>query len=51
MVHWDQHGRLDVTSNEPFDRDYMNALFELACDPAAQGYPWEETPPYWMERY
>jgi hypothetical protein len=32
------------TSQEPFDREYMNALFELGRSMAAQGYPWFRDP-------
>jgi predicted patatin/cPLA2 family phospholipase len=28
------------TSEEPFDREYMNALYERARSMAAEGYPW-----------
>ena len=30
---------------EDFDTDYMRALFQTGFDLAAQGYPWQKTPP------
>ncbi len=35
----------DAESQELFDRDYMRKLYELAYQMAADGYPWEKTPP------
>jgi hypothetical protein len=37
------------TPTEPFDREYMNALFELAYRAAADGYPWQRLPPNYHE--
>jgi hypothetical protein len=36
------------TSKEPFDREYMNALFERGRSMAVRGYPWV-TDPYGLE--
>lgn len=36
----------DMKPEEPFDRDYMNALFQVGYDRARSGYPWQKTPPY-----
>lgn len=30
---------------EPFNAEYMRALFKVGYDLAAKGYPWEKTPP------
>src|SRR5262245_48345013 len=30
---------------EPFNTEYMRALFKVGYDLAVQGYPWEKTPP------
>jgi hypothetical protein len=35
----------DLEQREPFDPDYMKALFEIAHDLAVDGYPWASTPP------
>lgn len=34
----------DMTPTEPFDREYMNALFERGRSMASQGYPWLKDP-------
>ena len=34
-----------VLHKEEFDTDYMRALFQTGLDLAAQGYPWQKTPP------
>lgn len=34
----------NLQPKEPFDREYMNALFERGRAMAAQGYPWVEDP-------
>ncbi|MFZ0256351.1 MAG: patatin-like phospholipase family protein [Gammaproteobacteria bacterium] len=34
-----------VLHKEEFDTDYMRALFQTGFDLAAQGYPWQKTPP------
>lgn len=34
---------------EPFDRKYMNALFELGYELAKGGYPWQRVPPNYHE--
>lgn len=38
-----------VESKEPFDRDFMNKLFELGYSMAKQGYPWKRVPPGYVE--
>jgi hypothetical protein len=35
----------DAPHEEEFDTEYMRALFKLARDMAAQGYPWHKAPP------
>jgi len=35
----------DTPQLEPFDTNYMNALFELGYQLARNGYPWEKQPP------
>ena len=35
----------DLVAREPFDREYMNALFDKAYRLAKGGYPWEDAPP------
>ncbi|MEA3411513.1 MAG: patatin-like phospholipase family protein [Pseudomonadota bacterium] len=35
----------DAPHPEEFDTDYMRALFQKGFDMAADGYPWEKTPP------
>ena len=35
----------DAPHKEMFDTEYMRALFNLAQDMAAKGYPWEKAPP------
>jgi predicted acylesterase/phospholipase RssA len=35
----------NVPHEEEFDTDYMRALYQTGYDMAAQGYPWEKTPP------
>jgi predicted acylesterase/phospholipase RssA len=32
-------------SNEPFDPEYMQALYDLGYKMAESGYPWDKTPP------
>jgi predicted acylesterase/phospholipase RssA len=39
----------DEESKEPFDKVYMNKLFELGYTMASKGYPWDETPPGWIQ--
>ncbi len=34
---------------EPFDKIYMNKLYDCAYDMAINGYPWQKTPPYFEE--
>ena len=34
---------------EPFDKAYMNKLFNLGYEMARKGYPWAEKPPGWQE--
>ena len=34
-----------VEHKEPFDRKYMNKLFDLGYDLAIRGYPWDKSPP------
>jgi predicted acylesterase/phospholipase RssA len=36
-------------SDEPFDKAYMNKLFEHGYRKAQGGYPWEDTPPGWYK--
>ena len=38
-------GSFDVESKEPFDMNYMNALYQLGYDLASKGYPWQKQPP------
>ncbi len=33
-------------SKEPFDREYMNALYHTCYELAVEGYPWMEAPPF-----
>jgi predicted acylesterase/phospholipase RssA len=33
-------------AEEPFDREYMNELYDLGYELAARGYPWEDRPPF-----
>lgn len=33
---------------EEFDTEYMRALFAVADDMAAKGYPWQKVPPGWV---
>ena len=40
----------DRKSKEPFDKDYMNQLFELGYSLGKGGYPWSKTPPGWLRR-
>ena len=35
----------DQESDEPFDIEYMSALYRLGRELAKDGYPWERTPP------
>lgn len=35
----------DVKSNEPFDPEYMNALFKVGYELAQNGYKWSKAPP------
>jgi predicted acylesterase/phospholipase RssA len=37
----------NVPRREQFDQQYMNALFRVGYDLAAQGYPWEKMPPHY----
>jgi hypothetical protein len=37
----------DEESTEPFDRMYMNKLFDLGRRLGREGYPWVDTPPGW----
>jgi len=39
----------DRHADEPFDRDYMNALFEFGYGLARGGYPWATRPPRLVE--
>jgi hypothetical protein len=38
-------GSFNAVSNEMFDREYMNALYQLGYDMASKGYPWKKRPP------
>ena len=35
----------DAIAEEPFDREYMRALFKVGYDLAVEGFPWESSPP------
>ncbi len=35
----------DLASDEPFDPEYMNALYDRAYELAKDGYPWDRLPP------
>ena len=35
----------DAPHREEFDTDYMRALYQTGYDMAANGYPWQKTPP------
>ena len=35
----------DLEPEEPFDQDYMKALFDIGYKMARDGYPWEHAPP------
>lgn len=35
----------DVKLQEPFDQNYMNALFQLGYEQGRAGYPWAKVPP------
>ena len=37
----------DKKANEPFDVQYMKALYDLGYDLAKNGYPWQKKPPYY----
>ena len=37
----------DKTENELFDREYMQALYEVGYNLAKNGYPWQKHPPYY----
>lgn len=37
-----------LRSNEMFDPEYMNGLFEIGYSMAKEGYPWLKTPPGWV---
>ena len=38
-------GSFDAVSNEMFDPEYMNALYQLGYELASKGYPWNKRPP------
>jgi len=38
-------GSFNAVSNEMFDREYMNTLYQLGYDMASKGYPWKKRPP------
>jgi hypothetical protein len=38
-------GSFNAVSKEMFDREYMNALYQLGYDLASKGYPWKKRPP------
>jgi hypothetical protein len=42
-------GTFTTKLEEPFDRSYMNELFQLGYDMAVKGYPWEKAPPGFEE--
>lgn len=35
----------DLEPKEPFDQEYMRALYQLGYEMARNGYPWEKAPP------
>jgi hypothetical protein len=40
----------DLQSQEPFDKAYMNELFDLGWRQGKDGYPWKAYPPGWVHR-
>jgi len=39
----------DMVPKEPFDREYMQQLFDVSFNLARNGYPWSKTPPGYVE--
>jgi predicted patatin/cPLA2 family phospholipase len=37
----------DKKANEAFDKEYMQALYDLGFNLAKNGYPWQKKPPYY----
>jgi hypothetical protein len=37
----------DKKPNEAFDKEYMQALYDLGYNMAKSGYPWQKKPPYY----
>lgn len=39
----------DAEHEEEFDNEFMNQLYDFAYEQASKGYPWEKTPPGYVE--